>query len=227
MKFLAYCITTVGPLAALAPLLSSFAPVSAITVFPRADSGKPAGNASTILEALDESQIPQECLSPCQPILAGRSTCGIDLTCLCTDPMLNNLAQCLDCALTTSFSDKFTGGTLMDAYTTSCANNKLPIASLSLSLTRSAASSSGLAASGIATSAPATSHPVASGPTASGPAASNPAASGPSASSTGTVTQAQTNGAGNVVHLHIQVIAVLQFFFIFVGLLVTGVAVSI
>ncbi|KAJ7153894.1 hypothetical protein C8R43DRAFT_1001464 [Mycena crocata] len=202
MKFLASCTTTVGPLAALAPiLLLSFAPVSALTFVPRGDlSGNL--NASSILAGLNASQTPPECTSACQPIFAARSTCGIDLNCLCTDTNGNNFAQCSDCVVaaapnaTAIAQLKFLAGTELDAYTTSCADNKHPIASLSLSISPSATSSSGTAASG------------------------------PDASSTGTVTQTQENTAVSFVYSTMPVIAVLQFFFISVGLLVSGVVLS-
>ncbi|KAJ7121544.1 hypothetical protein C8R44DRAFT_981635 [Mycena epipterygia] len=135
MKLLARFFGAVGipALAALAPVfLSSLPPVSAsvIGVGPR---------------SINASLIPTECASACQPALSAQSTCGTDLKCLCTDANGHSFAQCIDCAVGSNpdtLAQSAGEGVLSD-YTAKCAQDSVPISSLTLSFNTSAPAATG------------------------------------------------------------------------------------
>ncbi|KAJ7484798.1 hypothetical protein B0H11DRAFT_2018774 [Mycena galericulata] len=122
MRFISQFFGVVGTLAALAPVfLLSLPPVSALAlVAPR---------------NINASLVPAACTSACQPALSAQSTCSTNLTCLCTNTNGNSFAQCIDCVVGTdpdSLAQSAGEGVLSD-YTGKCAQDNIPISSLTLS----------------------------------------------------------------------------------------------
>ncbi|KAJ7275867.1 hypothetical protein C8J57DRAFT_1311882 [Mycena rebaudengoi] len=88
--------------------------------------------------ALNISGIDPVCLPNCQAAVSVQSKCGTppDFKCLCTDENGHAFAQCMDCmaSLTSgSILQSLAQLTLTD-FTGKCAQNNLPIASLTLSV---------------------------------------------------------------------------------------------
>ncbi|KAF7343839.1 hypothetical protein MSAN_01965100 [Mycena sanguinolenta] len=139
------------PLLALAPILLLFAQVSALIV-PRSD--------------INASLVPATCTSTCQPALSFQSNCGSDVKCRCTNANANSFAQCIDCVVGTNpdslaqnagqsvlsgerphpFASFFLAPSTaahnnITEFASDCAQNGLPVSSLTLSFATPTASS--------------------------------------------------------------------------------------
>ncbi|KAJ7245655.1 hypothetical protein B0H12DRAFT_1127491, partial [Mycena haematopus] len=76
------------------------------------------------------------------PALSVQSNCGSDVKCRCTNANGNDFAQCIDCVVGTdpdSLAQSAGQGVLSD-FASDCANNDLPISSLTLSFATPTAS---------------------------------------------------------------------------------------
>ncbi|KAJ6602298.1 hypothetical protein B0H10DRAFT_2080586 [Mycena sp. CBHHK59/15] len=117
-------------LAALAPIfLFSVPPAVALVIVPR---------------NLNASLIDPTCLAVCQPALTTQSKCGTppDFKCLCTNANGNDFAQCMDCVVSLTPNDlaESAGKLVLTDFYGKCAENNVPISSLTLSVSAAAAS---------------------------------------------------------------------------------------
>ncbi|KAJ7214447.1 hypothetical protein GGX14DRAFT_610909 [Mycena pura] len=95
-------------------------------------------SASVAPRNINASLVPEACTAACQPALAAQTTCAAAFACLCTDANAQAFAQCMDCvvgpAAVLGTLAQSAAAAVLSEYTAQCAQNGVPVASLTLSL---------------------------------------------------------------------------------------------